>query len=80
MLACGRALMQDPKLLILDEVTSALDTATEREICRTLYELKDRTAILVITHRHQFLEFADRAYCLHDGQAEEIDADARLVV
>ena len=78
-IALARALATQPKLLILDEVTSALDTATEREICRTLSTIRDKTAILAITHRPQFLEFADRAYRLHDGLAEEIDADARLL-
>lgn len=79
-IALARAIAVRPKLLILDEVTSALDTKTEREICHTLSKLKDSTAILAITHRAQFLEFADRAYRLQDGFAEEIDTPARLAV
>jgi ATP-binding cassette subfamily C protein len=79
-IALARAIAVRPKLLILDEVTSALDTKTEREICHTLSKLKDSTAILAITHRPQLLEFADRAYRLQDGLAEEFDTPARLVV
>jgi ATP-binding cassette subfamily C protein len=72
-IALARALATKPKLLILDEVSSALDTATEREICKTLQGLTDELAILAITHRPHFLEIADRVYELHGGHAERID-------
>jgi ATP-binding cassette subfamily C protein len=51
-----------PKLLILDEVTSALDPATEAEICENVRALDGALTILAITHRPAWLEVADRVY------------------
>ncbi len=79
-IALARALAPNPGLLILDEVTSALDPATEKEICATLKALSQHTAVLAITHQHQFLEIADRAYRLQQGRAEEIEVANRIAV
>jgi ATP-binding cassette subfamily C protein len=65
-IALARALVSKPKLLILDEVTSALDPATEREICANIRNMADDTTVLAITHRPAFLEIADRIYRVQD--------------
>ena len=66
-IAIARALVHKPKLLILDEATTALDPATEAAICATLRELRGELTILAISHQPAILEAADRAYRLQDG-------------
>jgi ATP-binding cassette subfamily C protein len=61
-IALARALASKPKLLVLDEVTSALDPKTEQEICENIRNMADDVTILAITHRPAFLEIADRIY------------------
>ena len=62
--ALARALATKPKLLILDEVTSALDPETERDLCERVKPLARDMAILAITHRDALLDIADRVYKL----------------
>jgi ATP-binding cassette, subfamily C, bacterial len=61
-IALARALLFKPKLLILDEVTSALDPATEAAICENVQALDGKLTILAITHRPAWLEVADQVY------------------
>ncbi len=70
-IALARALATDPKLLLLDEVTSALDTDTEQDLCRRFKALAHDKAVIAITHRLGFLEIADRVYRLEDGTASD---------
>lgn len=71
--ALARGLVTKPKLIILDEVTSALDPETEQAICRSVRALPGDVAILSITHRPAFLNIADRVYSVEDGKVEESD-------
>jgi ATP-binding cassette, subfamily C, bacterial len=66
-IAIARALVKRPKLLILDEATTALDPKTEKEICTTLQQLKGQITILAISHQPTVVECADWAYRLKDG-------------
>lgn len=63
-IAIARALVKGPKLLILDEATTALDPKTEKEICATLQKLKGTITILAISHQPALVECADWAYRL----------------
>jgi ATP-binding cassette, subfamily C, bacterial len=74
-IALARALASRPKLLILDEVTSALDPRTEQEICDNIRSMADDTTILAITHRPTFLEIADRIYQVDDQMVMEVRAE-----
>jgi ATP-binding cassette subfamily C protein len=68
-IAIARALTQRPKLLILDEATTALDPENEAAICETLQKLRDELTIVAISHQPAILNVADRAYRLEDGKA-----------
>jgi ATP-binding cassette subfamily C protein len=72
----ARALAVKPKLLILDEVSSALDPKTELDLCRRLKALTQDMAVLAISHRPNFLEIADRIYRLENGRLNEIPPHA----
>ncbi|MDE2059488.1 MAG: ATP-binding cassette domain-containing protein [candidate division NC10 bacterium] len=74
-IAIARALAHRPKLLILDEVTSALDPETEAEICQTLRGLLDRLTILAISHQPAVVESADRVYRIRHGEIALVTSD-----
>ncbi|MCG6886029.1 MAG: ABC transporter ATP-binding protein/permease [Proteobacteria bacterium] len=65
----ARALVHRPRLLIMDEATTALDPQSEAAICETLQKLRGRQTILVISHQSALLAAADRAYRMQDGHA-----------
>ena len=88
-IAIARALAHKPRLLILDEATTALDPKNEAAICQTLRGLRGEITILAISHQPAVLEVADRAYRLENGAVvpispgsttsqhrEEADADS----
>ena len=79
-IAIARAMVGHPKLLILDEVTSALDPETERQICANVRQLAGQTTVLAITHRPALLEIADRRYRVEAGQVEELFAPAPIAI
>ena len=74
-IALARALVGDPKLLILDEVTSALDPEAEQKICDNLKLLSRNLAVLTVTHRPSLLSIADRAYKLTDNTLLEVSIE-----
>jgi ATP-binding cassette subfamily B protein len=70
-LALARALVTKPRILILDDCTSALDSNTETALWEELHRvLPDMTALL-ITHRPDTLEMADIIYVIDDGRIVE---------
>jgi ATP-binding cassette subfamily C protein len=77
-IALARALVTQPKLLVLDEVTSALDAESEHEIVDNIRTLAERTAVLSITHRPAFLSIADRVIRIEGGRVELDAPDARV--
>ena len=71
LLAFARALAHHPKLLVLDEATSSVDTETELLIQEALGQLmKDRTS-LIIAHRLSTIQNCDRIIVLHKGEIQE---------
>ena len=70
-IAFARALIGKPRLLILDEATSALDNESEREVQRTINDLKGTVTILVVAHRLSTVERCDRIHVVEDGRVVE---------
>lgn len=78
-LAIARALLRKPEILIFDEATSHLDTATERAIQQSLQEhLADKTVILV-AHRLSTIRQADHIYVMRDGEITEAGSHEELL-
>jgi len=67
-IALARAVLRRPRLLVLDEATSAIDVAGERDILARLRALKPRPTIVVIAHRAESLGGCDRVVRLQDGR------------
>jgi ATP-binding cassette subfamily C protein len=68
-ISLARALATHPSLLILDEVTSALDPVTEAEVLANIAALKGRYTVLAISHRPAWSMVADRVYDIRHGKA-----------
>lgn len=66
--AIARTLITDPDILILDDVTSALDAATEKKIIDNLYHNLDNKTILLISQKIESVMKADRILVLDDGK------------
>lgn len=77
-LAIARALVSEPRLLVLDEATTALDPETENAICATLLGLRDRLTILSISHQPAMRKAADVVYRLGKGTMESPLAEAEV--
>jgi len=79
LLSFARALLADPRILILDEATSSVDTQTEQLIQKALARLlKERTSF-VIAHRLSTITKADRIVVIHDGKIIEQGTHADLL-
>jgi len=71
LLSFARALAFDPKILILDEATSSVDTRTEALIQKALDELLENRTALIIAHRLSTVKNADRIIVVHKGEIWE---------
>jgi ATP-binding cassette subfamily B protein/subfamily B ATP-binding cassette protein MsbA len=78
-LAIARALLADPRILILDEATSNLDTESERTIQVGLMMLMENRTSFVIAHRLSTIAHADRILVLENGRITEIGSHEALM-
>ena len=67
-IAIARAILADPRILILDDATSSVDATTEREIKRALAEVMAGRTTLIIAHRLSTIALADEIVVLEDGR------------
>ncbi len=77
--ALAREVLRDPPVLVLDDGLSAVDAATETEICNALESRKGRKTTIVIAHRFSTLRLADRIVVLEDGAVTQAGGHAELV-
>jgi ATP-binding cassette subfamily B protein len=71
LLAFARALVHEPKILVLDEATSSIDTETELLIQRAVEKLMEQHTSLIIAHRLSTIQHCDRILVLHKGEIKE---------
>ena len=79
LIAFARALAFDPRILILDEATSSIDTETEQLIQRALQRLLEGRTSLVIAHRLSTIQRADRILVMHKGRLREQGTHQQLL-
>ena len=78
-LAFARLLVQQPKIVVMDEPTSALDSLTEESVPRHLEEFLAGRTVIVIAHRLQTVQSADRILVLDEGRVVQEGDFASLV-
>jgi ABC-type multidrug transport system fused ATPase/permease subunit len=79
-MAIARALLKQPEVLIFDEATSHLDTATERAIQRNLRTAFAGKTVILVAHRLSTIKDADYIYVLHQGRVAEEGTHRRLML
>lgn len=75
----ARTIIQNPKILILDEATAAMDTETERNIQNSLSRLKSGRTTIAIAHRLSTLRDADKLAVIDDGECIEFGTYDELI-
>ena len=78
-LTIARALIKDPQILILDEATAALDSASEQLVQHALEKLMDQRSVLIIAHRLSTIKKATSIAVIEDGKLIELGNHAELM-
>lgn len=78
-LTIARALIKDPQILILDEATAALDSASEQLVQQALEKLMDQRSVLIIAHRLSTIKKATSIAVIEDGKLIELGNHAELM-
>lgn len=71
-IAIARALLRQPELLVLDEITSHLDVGHATRIADSVSRLRGEATVLIVSHQPQMLRIADNVYHLEDGKVEVV--------
>ncbi|MCX6828720.1 MAG: ABC transporter ATP-binding protein [candidate division Zixibacteria bacterium] len=79
LLSFARALAFNPRILVLDEATSSVDTATEKMIQKALDNLLENRTAIIIAHRLSTIEKADKIIVLHHGELREMGKHHELL-
>ena len=78
-IAIARAIVRKPKILILDEATSSLDSETEKAVQECIDSLQHQMTILIVAHRLSTIVNSDLIYVLEEGQIIEKGSHAELL-
>jgi ATP-binding cassette subfamily B protein len=79
LISFARALAHDPKILILDEATSSVDTETELRVRDALSRMVEGRTSVVIAHRLSTIQRADKIIVMHKGQVREVGTHQQLL-
>jgi len=79
LISFARALAHDPRILILDEATSSVDTETEFRVRDALTRMVEGRTSLIIAHRLSTIQRADKIIVMHKGQVREIGTHQQLL-
>src|SRR6266849_674170 len=79
LISFARALAHDPKILILDEATSSVDTETELRVRDALNRMVEGRTSVVIAHRLSTIQRADKIIVMHKGQVREMGTHQQLL-
>jgi ATP-binding cassette subfamily B protein len=78
-ISIARAILRDPRILILDEATASMDTETESQIQQALERLIKGRTTFAIAHRLSTLKHSSRLLIIEDGQLEEMGTHEELI-
>jgi ATP-binding cassette, subfamily B, multidrug efflux pump len=79
LISFARALAHDPRILILDEATSSVDTDTELRVREALGRLVEGRTSIVIAHRLSTIQRADRIFVMHKARLREVGTHQQLL-
>jgi ATP-binding cassette subfamily B multidrug efflux pump len=79
LISFARALAHDPKILVLDEATSSVDTETEIRVREALSRMVEGRTSVIIAHRLSTIQRADKIIVMHKGHVREIGSHQQLL-
>ena len=59
--------MHEPQILLLDEPTSSMDQATEKQVIDSLNKFTESKTVLIVTHRNPIISMVDRVFVMENG-------------
>jgi ABC-type multidrug transport system fused ATPase/permease subunit len=77
-ISLARAFIKGSPIIIMDEPTSSIDTATEHRLGKILKTFSPPRTLLLVTHREALLDIADKIFIIHHGSLREVDSDEVL--